>query len=55
MSGKRQHEAEVTAARLGNAATKWADKFTTAELDEIGHIIFALDEIAAGNRDGGSS
>lgn len=47
---KRRHPAEVTADRLGDAVTRWVDKFDAAERDEIGHIIHALDEIAEGQR-----
>jgi hypothetical protein len=46
----RSHPAEVTATRLGHAATKWADKFTAEERDMVGQIIAALDEIAEGKR-----
>lgn len=46
----RRHEAEVTADRLGNAAMKWAAKFSSRELDDIGFIIHALHQIAEGER-----
>lgn len=45
-----RHPAEVTADRLGDAVTRWADKFDGAERDEIGHIIHALRQIAEGER-----
>lgn len=46
----RRHPAEVTADRLGDAVGRWADKFTPGERDEIGYIIWALEEIADGAR-----
>jgi hypothetical protein len=49
-SGKadRRHPAQVTSDRLGDATTKWGDKFTGAELDMIGVIRSVLEEIAEG-------
>jgi hypothetical protein len=47
---RSRHPAEVTADRLGNAVTQWAEKFTGEEHDMIGRIIAALDEIAEGRR-----
>jgi hypothetical protein len=47
--GKR-HPAEVTADRLGDAYEKWNDKFDGAELDMIGQLKYAFDQIASGER-----
>lgn len=45
-----RHPAEVTADRLGNAATRWNRKSDDREKDMIGLIIHALREIADGGR-----
>lgn len=50
MKNGRRHPADVTATRLGEAAEKWAEKFDAEERDMIGHIMFALDQIAEGRR-----
>jgi hypothetical protein len=42
----RRHPAEVTADRLGDAVTRWADQFTQAEHDYVGLIIHRLEQIA---------
>jgi hypothetical protein len=47
--GKR-HPAEVTADRLGDAYEKWYDKFDGAELDMIGQLKYAFEQIASGER-----
>lgn len=45
-----RHPAEVTGDRLRDASERWYDKLQGHELDAIGVIINALDEIAEGNR-----
>jgi hypothetical protein len=50
MGNFNRHPAEVTADRLGDHVTKWSEKFTADERDEIGHIIHALNQIAGGER-----
>jgi hypothetical protein len=45
-----RHPAVVTADRLGDAVTRWADKFDNGEKDMIGMIIHALEQIAEGDR-----
>ncbi|CPR35953.1 hypothetical protein [Mycobacteroides abscessus] len=49
-SNARRHPAELTSDRLADASERWNDKFTGEELDMIGRLRFALDEIAAGAR-----
>jgi hypothetical protein len=46
VSGQRNHPAEITACRLGDALDRWPSHFDGALRDEIGHVIFVLDEIA---------
>lgn len=46
----KRHPAEVTADRLGDASERWNKKFDGEELDMIGRIIHALEEIAEGIR-----
>jgi hypothetical protein len=46
----RRHPAEVTSDRLGDATTHWGALFTGPELDMIGQIRHALEEIATGER-----
>lgn len=48
----KRHPAEVTSDRLGDAVTRWGDKMTGQELDAIGQIRHALEEIAEGRRGG---
>jgi hypothetical protein len=45
-----RHPAAVTADRLGDAVTRWVDKFDNGEKDMIGMIIHALEQIAEGDR-----
>lgn len=46
----KRHPAEVTADRLKDDVERWFDKFDGADRDDISHVIFLLEEIAAGNR-----
>lgn len=46
----RRHPAEVTADRLRTASEQWNEKFDGAELDMIGQLAWAFDQIAAGDR-----
>lgn len=46
----RRHPAELTSDRPADASERWHDKFTGAELEMIGRLRFALDEIAGGSR-----
>lgn len=46
----QRHPAEVTSDRLGDAVTRWHEKFTGRERDMIGEIRQALEEIAEGTR-----
>lgn len=50
VSNTRRHPAELTSDRLADASERWNDKFTGEELDMIGRLRFALDEIAEGAR-----
>ncbi|MER5608319.1 hypothetical protein AB0F93_03685 [Micromonospora tulbaghiae] len=52
MKRTRRHPAEVTSDRLGDASRRWGAVFTGAELDAIGQIRQALEEIAEGKRGG---
>lgn len=47
---EKRHPAEVTSDRLLNAVDKWRDKFEPGELDMIGQIRHALEQIAEGKR-----
>ncbi|WP_157931920.1 hypothetical protein [Mycobacteroides abscessus] len=49
-SNTRRHPAELTSDRLADASERWNDKFTGEELDMIGRLRVALDEIAEGAR-----
>lgn len=50
VSKTRTHPADVTADRLIDHSAKWADKFTSQELDDLGYVVHALREIADGSR-----
>jgi hypothetical protein len=54
VSETRRHPAEVTSDRLADASERWHDLFTGEELDMIGRIRHALEEIAEGERRAGS-
>jgi hypothetical protein len=45
-----RHPAEVTSDRLLTAVERWHDKFDGEELDMIGRVRAALEEIAEGRR-----
>jgi hypothetical protein len=47
----RRHAAEVTSDRLGDAVTKWGDRFSGEELDMVARIRQRLEEIAEGETD----
>lgn len=49
-SSARRHPAELTSDRLADASERWNDKFTGEELDMIGRLRVALDQIAEGAR-----
>lgn len=51
LTSTRRHSAEVTSDRLAEASERWHDKFTGEERDMIGHIRYALEQIADGERD----
>lgn len=46
----KRHPAEVTSDRLARASELWHGKLTGVELDMIGMIRQALEEIAEGDR-----
>lgn len=46
MSRHRNHPAEITATRLGDALDKWPSHFDGELRDEISHVIHVLDRIA---------
>lgn len=50
MTRRRRHPADVTAQRLSEALDRWSEKFTPLERDEISRVIWALDQIADGDR-----
>lgn len=50
MQGHKRHPAEITSDRLADASERWHDKFTGEELDMIGRIRDALEQIADGER-----
>ena len=50
MAREKRHPAEVTSDRLADASERWHDKFTGEELDMIGRIRHALEQIAEGER-----
>jgi hypothetical protein len=50
MPAYRRHPAEVISDRLAEASERWRDKFTGEELDMIGQLRHALEQIAEGER-----
>lgn len=52
MTARRRHPAEVTIYRLLYTLERFGDQLTDLERDKISHIIFALEEIQDGHRDG---